>query len=81
MSESTCKESTCKESTCKESTCKNEKQELKFLTVRDVSKIMGISLPLARQIFDRPEFPKLQIGRRILVCEEAFRAWASQRRV
>lgn len=64
-----------------ESTNEIKKHELNFLTVRDVSRIMGISLPLARQIFDRPEFPKLQIGRRILVCEEAFRAWASQRRV
>ena len=64
-----------------ESTNKIKMHELNFLTVRDVSRIMGISLPLARQIFDRPEFPKLQIGRRILVSEEAFRAWASQRRV
>ena len=64
-----------------ESTNKIKLHELNFLTVRDVSRIMGISLPLARQLFDKPGFPKLQIGRRILVSEEAFRAWASQRRV
>lgn len=51
----------------------------KFLSVKDVAKIMGISLPTARKLFEKRDFPAIRAGRRILVSEEAFRQYMMQR--
>ena len=46
--------------------------KIKFLNVKDVARIMGISVPTARKLFDKRDFPAIRAGRRILVSEEAF---------
>lgn len=47
------------------------------LTVREVAEILGISLPLAYQLFKRKDFPSLRIGERnqIKVSRAAFERW------
>ena len=50
-----------------------------FLSVKDVAKIMGISLPTARKLFEKRDFPAIRAGRRIRVIEEAFRQYIMHR--
>ena len=50
-----------------------------FLSVKDVATIMGISIPTARRLFEKRDFPAIRVGRRILVSEEAFNQYMSQR--
>ena len=50
-----------------------------FLSIKDVATIMGISRPTARKLFQERGFPAIRVGRRILVSEEAFKQYMSQR--
>ena len=50
-----------------------------FLTVRDVAEEMGISIPTARKLFEKRDFPTIRVGRRILVHKEAFENYMMQR--
>jgi excisionase family DNA binding protein len=45
------------------------------LTVEEVGKRLRISRPLAYQLVAREDFPKLHLGRRILIPVDAFEAW------
>ena len=51
------------------------------LTSRDVSAILRCSLPTARDVMKRPDFPLLRIGRRLCVLRSAFFEWAKHRRI
>ena len=50
-----------------------------FLSLKDVANIMGISIPTARKLFQKRDFPAIRAGRRLLVSEEAFNQYMSQR--
>lgn len=54
-------------------------QETTFLNVKDVAEIMGISIPTARKLFEKRDFPTIRVGRRLLVSEDAFRKYMMQR--
>lgn len=54
---------------------------LKFLSVKDVAASMGCSLPTARKIMLRNDFPLVKVGRAFKVSESAFLEWISHRRV
>ena len=54
-------------------------KETTFLNVKDVSEIMGISIPTARKLFEKRDFPTIRVGRRLLVSEDAFRKYMMQR--
>ena len=51
----------------------------KFLSVKDVAHIMGISIPTARKLFDKRDFPAIRAGRRLIVSAEAFNQYILQR--
>ena len=54
---------------------------MKFLNTKEVADALGCSLPTARQIMMRADFPLIRVGRNLKVYEEACREWARSRRV
>ncbi len=52
-----------------------------FLGTKEVAKALGCSLPTARQIMLRYDFPLVRVGRAMKVEETAFKEWAGKRRV
>ena len=59
----------------------SEDEDLVFLTPMDVAEVMGCSIPTARQLFYREDFPAIKVGKNLKVLKSAFITWASQRRV
>jgi hypothetical protein len=49
------------------------RQEIKFLKVSDVAKILGINTVSARAIFHRPDFPCCDYGKEMTVEITAFK--------
>ena len=45
------------------------------LNVEQVGAELGISRPKAYELVHRDDFPKIVLGRRIIVPREAFEAW------
>lgn len=56
-------------------------ENIKFLTTKDVANALGCSLPTARNIMMRADFPLLRIGKNFKVSEQAFIEWSKTRRV
>lgn len=54
--------------------------DIKFLSTKEVAKALECSLPTARQIMMRYDFPLVRVGRAMKVEESAFIEWASKRR-
>ena len=54
---------------------------LRFLGTKDIAKLMGCSIPVARQIMTRKDFPLVMCGKNLKVMKSEFIKWASQRRV
>lgn len=55
--------------------------KLTFYTTAEVAAALGCSIPTARQLFHRADFPALKIGKNFRVSAEALEKWASERRV
>ena len=55
--------------------------EIVFLSSKDVAKALGCSLPTARQIMKRPDFPLIRCGKNMRVSYDAFIKWAESRRI
>ena len=53
---------------------------MEFLTMSDIQKMTGWSKPTVIQLFARPDFPALTIGRPYLVTREAFEKWCGARK-
>ena len=58
---------------------KNE-QEIEFLTPMDVAKLMGCSIPTARKLCYRDDFPSLRIGKDLEVLKSSFVEWCSTKK-
>ena len=56
-------------------------ENVKFLTTKDVATALGCSLPTARNIMMRADFPLLRVGKNFKVSEQAFIEWSNKRRV
>ena len=56
-------------------------ENIKFLTTKDVANALGCSLPTARNIMMRADFPLLRVGKNFKVSEQAFIEWSKPRRV
>ena len=56
-------------------------ENIKFLTTKDVANALGCSLPTARNIMMRADFPLLRVGKNFKVSEQAFIEWSKARRV
>ncbi len=55
--------------------------DLKFLNTKEVAAALNCSLPTARQIMMRADFPLIRTGRAFKVNEQAFLDWSRKRRV
>ncbi len=47
-----------------------------FLTVSDISRIMGIGLNKAYDLFHSENFPSIRLGKRMVISKNAFVKWA-----
>ena len=56
-------------------------EQMKFLNTKDVAKAFGCSLPTARQIMRRQDFPLIRVGKNMKVSNSAFLKWAETRRI
>ena len=45
------------------------------MTVKDVQEVLRVSKPNAYRIMALDAFPKMKIGKRVLVEKEAFKNW------
>ncbi len=46
--------------------------DYKFLTVKEVSEILRIGKTMTYELVNQPDFPKLRIGKKILIPEKEF---------
>lgn len=58
-----------------------KKGDIVFYGTKDVARILGCSIPTAREIMQRADFPLVMVGRKLTVLKSALEQWASQRRV
>lgn len=54
---------------------------IKFLNTRDVATVLNCSVPTARHLMMRADFPLIKVGKNLKVEEQAFMDWAKKRRV
>lgn len=54
---------------------------LVFLGTKEVAACLGCSIPTAREVMHRWDFPLIMVGKNLRVEQSAFRKWASERRV
>ena len=57
-----------------------QSNNLVFYDAKDVAKFLNCSVPIARGIMHRKDFPLLMIGRKMLVMKQALETWAMERR-
>ena len=57
------------------------KTQIKFLSTKEVAEALGCSLPTARNIMMRADFPLVRVGKNFTVSEQAFIEWSKNRRV
>ena len=57
------------------------KAQIKFLSTKEVAEALGCSLPTARSIMMRADFPLVRVGKNFKVNEQAFIEWSKNRRV
>lgn len=51
-----------------------------FYDTKTVAKCLGCSIPTARNIMYRADFPLVKVGKNLRVSKQAFEKWASERR-
>ena len=49
-----------------------------MLKVEHISEIMGISKVVAYELVNRPDFPALRIGKRIIIPKDKFLNWIDE---
>lgn len=58
-----------------------DEQLIKFLNAKEVATILGCSIPTARKIMKRADFPLIRCGKNMRVSKSAFLKWAESRRI
>lgn len=53
----------------------------RLIDTKEVAKVLGCSLPTARRIMPREDFPLIRVGKNMKVSPEALREWMKNRRV
>ena len=53
--------------------------EKSVMSVQELARQMGISLPKAYELVKEPGFPTIRIGTRILIPTEGFHDWLRQK--
>ena len=52
-----------------------------FYGTKDIAKCLGCSLPTAREIMHRSDFPLIKVGKNLRVLKAAFEEWAMKQRI
>ena len=53
----------------------------KLLNTKEVAQALGCSLPAARRLMQREDFPLIRVGKNMKVNAEAFDEWTKNRRI
>lgn len=56
-------------------------EDIKFIGTKEVAQALGCSLPTARNIMLRADFPLIRVGKNLKVEINAFLNWSQKRRV
>ena len=59
----------------------DDREEMVFLSTKDVAEALDCSLPTARKIMRHPSFPLIRVGKNMRVSKSAFLKWAETRRI
>ena len=54
---------------------------MQFIGSKEIATLMGCSLPIARQIMRRKDFPLIKCGKNLKVMKSEFVKWASEKRL
>lgn len=54
---------------------------MSFIGSKEIAQLMGCSVPIARQIMKRKDFPLIKCGKNLKVMKSEFIKWASERRI
>lgn len=60
---------------------KLDDSKVEFLSTKDVAEALGCSVPTARRIMQRYDFPLVMAGRNMRVSKSAFVKWSQSRHV
>lgn len=55
-------------------------KEPTFYDIKDIARLLNCSIPTARNIFHRQDFPLISTGKNMRVSKQAFEKWAMERR-
>ncbi len=58
-----------------------EMSDMQFIGSKEIAALMGCSIPVARQIMRRKDFPLIKCGKNLKVMKSEFIKWASTRRI
>ena len=58
-----------------------DKNLMQFIGTKEVAALMGCSIPVARKIMRRKDFPLIKCGKNLKVMKSKLIEWASVRRV
>ena len=67
--------------TTPEAAVTGDSESMTFLDTKAVAKYLGCSLPTARQIMYRTDFPLIKVGKNLRVERSALKEWAQTRHV
>lgn len=56
-------------------------EDIKFIGTKEVAQALGCSLPTARNIMLRADFPLIRVGKNLKVELNVFLNWSQKRRV
>ena len=56
-------------------------QGIIFYGTKDVAKMLDCSVPTARNLMRRTDFPLIMVGSNLKVSKSAFEKWAMERRI
>lgn len=56
-------------------------EDLIFYGTKELAKFLHCSVPIAREVMKRKDFPCLKVGTKFMVSKSALEAWAMERRV
>lgn len=69
------------EATTEISEREKQAENIVFYDVKDIAKMFGCSIPTARELMHRPDFPLIRFGKILRVSKTALDAWAMQKRI
>ena len=53
----------------------------RLIDTKEVARVLGCSLPTARRIMQREDFPLIKVGKNMKVNPEALKEWTKNRRI